>query len=134
MGPEVAPFHGFTIYRGVSFAAEVRRHGFGNIDKGLFVSPPMSEMSVDNLLSMTIQIERENLAADVWQEFSGRQPEQHSLDFTATQSDRWRAILDRAPTVGSRPTLLVPFEPLGEEISYWIYATDRGLLRCPRSA
>jgi hypothetical protein len=41
-GPDVAPFHGFEIYRGVSRAAEGGAHTFGDIDKGQLVSPDMS--------------------------------------------------------------------------------------------
>ncbi len=100
-------------------------HTLDGIDKGQLVSPPMSDMSVDDLLSITVRTEREYLASDVWQEFSLRAREQHSLDITAPDVNRWRAILDQAPCVGSRPTLLVPYEPFGEEISSWTDLRDR---------
>jgi hypothetical protein len=67
-GPEIFPFHGFDIYRGVSVAAEARVHAFGDIDKGQLVSPSMSDASDDNLHSITVQIEREYLAL-LWQIF-----------------------------------------------------------------
>jgi hypothetical protein len=85
----------------------------------------MSAMSLDDIRSMTVQIERDFLANDVWQEFSRRSHEQHSLDIAAAAPDRWRAILDRAPSVGPRPTLLAPFDPFGVEMSTWIYSSER---------
>jgi hypothetical protein len=38
-GPEIFPFQGFNIYRGVSVASEARLHAFGDIDKSELVSP-----------------------------------------------------------------------------------------------
>jgi hypothetical protein len=124
-GPEVFPFHGFEIQRGVSVTTDARVHTLGGIDKGQFVSPPMSDMSLDDILSMTVDIERDYLAGEVWREFFARPREEHSLDISVPAANRWRVILDQAPRVGPRPTLLVPYEPFGEEISSWTYLRDR---------
>ena len=124
-GPEIFPFYGYEIYRGVSIASELRVHDFGDIDKGQLVSPAMSDASEDDPLSITVRIEREYLARDVWQEFSLRTREQHSLDISAPTVNRWRTILDQTPRVGPRPTLLVPYEPFAEELSSWAYLRER---------
>lgn len=124
-GPEVVLFHDVEIRRGAAKSAEFRVHTFGEIDKGQLVSPDMSSASVDDLRSITVQIEREYLARSVWHEFFGRQRESCTLDMSASPVDRWRAILDQAPRVGARPTLLVPYVPFAEEISTWMYLRDR---------
>lgn len=124
-GPDITPLYGFEISRGMSAAAEARVHSFGAIDKGLFVSPAMTDMSINDVLSMTVEVARDFLANDIWQELLRRPHEQLALDVTAEAPDRWRALLDRAPTVGPRPTLLVPFEPFGEELSTWTYSLER---------
>jgi hypothetical protein len=124
-GPDITVFYGFEIRRGLSAASDARMHSFGGIDKGLFVSPAMTDMSIDDVLRMTVEVVRDFLARDVWQEFLDRQREQKALDITAEAPARWRAILEYAPSVGPRPTLLVPFELLGDELSRWAYGLER---------
>ena len=108
-GPEIFPFYGYEIYRGVSIASELRVHDFGDIDKGQLVSPAMSDASEDDPLSITVRIEREYLARDVWQEFSLRTREQHSLDISAPTVNWWRTISRTKRHVSDRgPRFLFP--------------------------
>jgi hypothetical protein len=124
-GPEIFPFQGFNIYRGVSVAAEARVHAFDGVDKGELVSPSMSDAPDDNRHSIAVQVQREYLAGDVWREFFKKERKSILFDISAPAADRWRVILSHASCVESKPTLLVPYEPLGEEISTWTYLRDR---------
>jgi len=124
-GPEVYPFHGVAIRRGVTVAAEARSLRFGAIDKGQLVTPSMSDASVEDLASITVRFERENLAGQVWREFYTRPRRVVALDMNLPAVARWQAILTEAPAVGPRPTLFVPWQPFADELSRWMYLEDR---------
>lgn len=114
IGPWLTCFqHGIERKAGHVAAVESE---FGTIDKGSFVMPEMSELSFNELPELFSDVCR-NMSADrVWRELYTRPKKKVRVDISKSTERFWKRVFAEAPGVGPAPILIVPYNPLGEEM------------------
>jgi hypothetical protein len=94
---------------------------FGVMDKGAFTLPDMSGLSFEELPPIFTDILRQKLTDLVFGELYHRPKRVVAVDVTESTKSFWQQVIDEASTVGPEPMILVPFSPIGEEISTALY-------------
>jgi hypothetical protein len=74
-------------------------------------------MSFAEIPNIFVNILRENLSAFVWQELYRRPKRIVPIDISESTLPFWERVISEAASVGPEPMVLVPFDPIGEEVS-----------------
>lgn len=114
-GPDVHIFQRFEIERGES-AAPIQTPRFGVIDRGAFTDPPSSPISLDEYARIIAQMSQQLLAQPIWSAFFARGRTTVEFDIKAGVRQFWRTVVAHKGDVGEEPTILVPYDPLGEGV------------------
>lgn len=114
-GPDIYCFQGFKVERSTTLASNPHEKVFREFDKGQFVTPAMSSADFNELVPLIVDIARQHLAGLVFGEFGCRPMEALKIDVSDSLEPYWRAVIDKARTIGEKPTVLVPHDEIGEE-------------------
>jgi hypothetical protein len=117
----VNPFARFNLRRGAAASGALQEWSCDGLDKAQLTTPPLAWPQTDlpNSLAGWFQ---ESLVSRIWMSF-GQRPKQFIRMPTAGYPDEfWRLVEERAALVGGKPVLLVPYDPIGENLSNWLYA------------
>jgi hypothetical protein len=127
LSPDVRCFVGFHIRKRQAQVTDVTQFRVTSIDKGDLVTPPMSWGNLKDLNKVIVESFREGLAQHVWAQFSQRQRDLVHVDSSDYPSAYFDAVASHVGRVGSRPTLLVPYNRIGNTVSHWSYGltTDK---------
>jgi hypothetical protein len=114
-GPDIYVLMGFQAERGDK-SDPIQSTRFGVIDRGAFTDPPSSSIAFGDYARVIVDVSRQLLARNVWQEFFTR--ERSSLNVRVREGVRlfWRTVIAAAPRIGKGATILVPFDTIGEGI------------------
>lgn len=105
---------GYLIERGP--ASEVlQQNQFGTIDKGPFLAPAMSLISLDDDIASIRTIALDYLVQDIWRDFHRRPKTLFEVDMEAGFGAFWRSVIRKADA-GHEPTALLPYGPLTDPI------------------
>ena len=116
-GPSIACFRGYSIHRRVGGEIASTQTEFGEIDKGAFVSPPMSDLTFEDLPPLFVDVSRDYLTNLLWHGLYHRPKRTVAEDVTSSTEPFWRRVVAEASTVGPDPIVIVPFRRFGETIS-----------------
>ncbi len=121
--PDLFCFRGFNIHKGEKTAHNIMEWRIRGIDKGQFVEPAMAWENSDDLSQFIANEFRQHLTQCVWMEFYSHQREVADIDTSTYPDEYWKVVLAHADSthVGVEPTLLAPYEPIGNTITSWTY-------------
>ena len=114
IGPWLACFQ-YAIVRKAGHVAVIESE-FGTIDKGSFVTPEMSELNFNELPKLFADVCRSVSADRVWRELYARPKKKVLVDISKSTERFWKRVFAEAPGAGPAPILIVPYNPLGEEM------------------
>jgi hypothetical protein len=120
-GPSLTCFSDYPIQ--VEFSGEIAamETEFGFIDRGAFTEPAMSQLSFDDLPSYFVEALRQYLTNVVLYELGRRPKRVIPVDISEGTTALWKSVFAEASAVGSELVIIVPFAPIGEEISTALY-------------
>jgi hypothetical protein len=124
-GPLLTAFHSYDIRRSFMRGTTMQIHSFGYVDKAMLITQSMSDVTPEDFADTTVSAEREYLAQHVWRAFWALPRKTVAFNLAFPPVARWQALLAAKDAVGSRPTLLVPWEPFADELTQWMYRQDR---------
>lgn len=119
-------FRGFHVGRAEGQPHQINPWTITGINKGELVSPPLSQDTglFDAIVDRFIQW-RGKL---VWHRFLQIKRKQVGVAASRYPLGFWKKVLELSAVVGPDPVLLVPFTPIGRDISNWQYSpTPEGL-------
>lgn len=126
LSPELFCFAGFHIRKRQAQVTKVAEFRIKGVDKGELVTPPMSWVSSNDTNKVIAGAFRQTLTQYVWAEFSQRPREVVHIDSSSYPGGYFDMVASHADRVGPRPTLLVPYDPIGNTVSQWTYGlTDK---------
>jgi hypothetical protein len=110
-GPNVGLFTGYD--RGEGAASQPRQVvPSARFDKGAFLNPHLSRLSVEESETRIAEAFRNALAREVWQDLCVRPRREIEIEVEVEgdggRERFWRAVVDQAAAVGERPTVVVP--------------------------
>ena len=121
LSPELHAFAGVHIRKHQAQVTNVAEFRINGVDKGELVTPPMSWISSNDPNKVLADAFRQTLTQYVWGDFFRRPREVVHIDSSGYPGGYFDAVAEHADRVGSRPTLLVPYDPIGNTISQWTY-------------
>jgi len=116
-GPMISCFTNYPIHRDRSGTIPVQEAETGVIDRGMFVTPEMSEADFDDLPDFLVRAIRMSLSNLVWQELYHRPKRVIPVDISASTDEFWQRVVQEAPTVGAEPIILVPYPRVGDQVT-----------------
>jgi len=90
---------------------------FGRFSRGLFTSPPMASTSFDEILGMFREMVHDVLTGAFWRSLYHRPKRLTTADISKATDGFWQTIFAASGDVGPEPILLVPYEPIGSELT-----------------
>jgi hypothetical protein len=124
-GPDVHVFQGFKIVR-TGPAEPVQNLRFGVIDRGAFTTPSMSPISLDDYARIIAETSQQLLARPIWTDLFARTREVIEVEIREGIRQFWRIVIARAEAIGEEPTILVPYDKLGEGVALAGYGLPHG--------
>jgi hypothetical protein len=123
LAQEVHGLTGFQLRQTLSKAPAPVKWHCGRIDKGQLTTPELSLKSSD-LEDFIANMFRGHLVDLIWASFSGRSRTPVQIPTGSYPAKYWHVVIEHASRVGTKPTLIVPYEPTGEDITTWLYSQD----------
>jgi hypothetical protein len=120
LDPELYCFQDFRVERIREQASTSVEWRLNNIDKANFVTPSMSWESTGDLNRLIVEMFRKHLTSYVWWSFSQRPRE--SLQIDDPDDSFWNAVAQNSQRVEPSATLLTDYDPIGANVSHWIYS------------
>jgi hypothetical protein len=118
---ELPVFAGVRVIRTrTTGTAAVREWPITGIDKGVLVSPAMSPSNT-GLVEVLVNAFKSWLADDVRRQFNVRDRPVVRIAESRYPVGYWRRVNELARDIGGEAVLVVPFEPIGRNISEWLY-------------
>jgi len=90
---------------------------FGRFSRGLFTSPPMASTSFDEIPGMFREMVHDVLTGVFWRSLYHRPKRLTTADISKATDGFWQTIFAASGDVGPEPILLVPYEPIGSELT-----------------
>ncbi len=120
-GPDITVFRNIEITRDAEASTPIQEEVFGEIDRGAFTMPVMSDLDFNQLAEIVTDLSRQYLARFIWQEFLTKAKRSVTVDVSCGVMPLWEVVIADAPEVGPEPFLLVPYEGVGEQVSMRSY-------------
>ena len=117
---QLPTFGGFTVGHAANPAQRTDRWQVGGIDKGELVTPPLSPERTD-LFETIVGWFIEHRGNLVWQSFCQRRRQRVRIASSRYPIGFWKKVVKLAADFGTDAVLLVPFDPIGSDISTWTY-------------
>lgn len=116
-GPSITCFQGYPIRRQEFGDIATTEHEFGQIDKGSFVTPEMSDLTFSDLPPLFVQASRDYLTDLVWRGLYHRPKRVATIDVSRGREPFWHRVIEEAAGVSPSPIVFIPYDGLGEDIS-----------------
>ena len=125
-GPEIAPFSGFSVDLQTDLDGEPHQLAVSGYDKGLFVAPSRSSMSLSQIADQCARMLRQALGQRIRVAFAGLPKTLIRIPLSGYPSLYWEAVLECAALVGGNPCLIAPYGLIGETATNWLLGRDQG--------
>jgi hypothetical protein len=117
----VNPFDHFNLRRGTAASGALQEWSCSGVDKGQLTTPPLAWPQSD-LANSLAEWFQESLVSRIWVSFGQRPKQIIRMPAAGYPDEFWRLVGEQAAPVEGKPVLVVPYDPIGENLSNWLYA------------